>query len=514
MRKIDLHKAKHWLEAQPLHLFLLPVFFTINIYVQYAGLISMESLAVTLAGAFTFIFFLFKSLNYFIGDKIKSGLIATIMSILMLYFGDIKVGLSLIPGLFFLERYRYFFPLMILLSFSVLLGIYRSKNLHSFNLYVNTLFAFYTVLAIARFGAVINEAYQFSKEQERQKKQVKDMLMTGSVDKNKMPDIFFIMPDCYPSTLYQHEMLHYDNSYFDSALVSRGFYVASGSRSNFNRTTFSIPSTIDLNYLNFIDTSFAYPAIEYSKALAKAKKATLFTLLKIYDYKIINLSIFDLEDAPAFTKANFIRSSERGIILNNTIIGCYIRDFSWRLTKPATASPGYLTNEIIEHYKGYEKHNYKVIDSLQSILLTNNSDSIPKMIYLHLYMPHYPYFNDSAGNRYPDVDVFKKGGEVDRQKFAGYIKYTNQKLLNIVDGILQKTDREAAIVLQSDHGFDDIDVSRPQDAFRNYKAVYFHDKNYSMLYDSISNVNTFRVLLNKYFNQHLPMLPDSSYYIK
>jgi hypothetical protein len=34
------------------------------------------------------------------------------------------------------------------------------------------------------------------------------------------------------------------------------------------------------------------------------------------------------------------------------------------------------------------------------------------------------------------------------------------------------------------------------------------------LYDSISGVNQFRVVFNKLFHQHLPLLKDSSTYLK
>ena len=37
----------------------------------------------------------------------------------------------------------------------------------------------------------------------------------------------------------------------------------------------------------------------------------------------------------------------------------------------------------------------------------------------------------------------------------------------------------------------------------NLNAIYFPEKNYSGFYDDISNVNQFRVLLNKEFEQHL-----------
>ncbi|MDQ3277751.1 MAG: hypothetical protein M3Q06_05465, partial [Bacteroidota bacterium] len=53
----------------------------------------------------------------------------------------------------------------------------------------------------------------------------------------------------------------------------------------------------------------------------------------------------------------------------------------------------------------------------------------------------------------------------------------------------------------------------PNKVFRNLNAYYFSDKDYGMLYDSISPVNTFRVVLNKYFSQSFPLLKDSSFYL-
>jgi hypothetical protein len=41
-------------------------------------------------------------------------------------------------------------------------------------------------------------------------------------------------------------------------------------------------------------------------------------------------------------------------------------------------------------------------------------------------------------------------------------------------------------------------------------TYYFSDGNYSTLYDSISPVNSFRVILNKYFKTGLPLLKDST----
>lgn len=97
---------------------------------------------------------------------------------------------------------------------------------------------------------------------------------------------------------------------------------------------------------------------------------------------------------------------------------------------------------------------------------------------------------------------------------AGYIEYTNQQIKKVVENILLQTKGNDIIIIQSDHGIIDIDPTRKDDAFRNFNAFYFPDKDYGLLYEGMSNVNSFRVLLNKYFQQQLPLLQDNSFFIK
>jgi hypothetical protein len=43
-------------------------------------------------------------------------------------------------------------------------------------------------------------------------------------------------------------------------------------------------------------------------------------------------------------------------------------------------------------------------------------------------------------------------------------------------------------------------------------AYYFPDQDYSQLYPSISPINSFRVVLDKYFGGNYELLPDRHYY--
>jgi hypothetical protein len=69
------------------------------------------------------------------------------------------------------------------------------------------------------------------------------------------------------------------------------------------------------------------------------------------------------------------------------------------------------------------------------------------------------------------------------------------------------------IILEGDHGYRFYEKKDRLKEFRNLNAYYFSDRDYRSLSDSISPVNTFRVVLNKYFCNSLPLLKDSSIYL-
>jgi hypothetical protein len=79
----------------------------------------------------------------------------------------------------------------------------------------------------------------------------------------------------------------------------------------------------------------------------------------------------------------------------------------------------------------------------------------------------------------------------------------------MVNVILEK-DPTAAMILLGDHGYRRADVSTTKRLFQNLNAVYFPDKNYGFLYDSISNVNEFRTVFNKLFGQQFLLQRDST----
>ena len=157
--------------------------------------------------------------------------------------------------------------------------------------------------------------------------------------------------------------------------------------------------------------------------------------------------------------------------------------------------------------------NNIVIDSLMKIPL-HKSDS-PKFIYAHVYLPHPPFFYDENGSANELKTVLDEKSHEDRVLFLSYLKYTNNVTTKIIDGIMQSSEGRAVIILQSDHGFRNFKgaVSHPRLFFKNYSAFYFPDRNYSALYDTMSNVNTFPIVFNKYFGTNIQMQKDTTVFL-
>ena len=106
----------------------------------------------------------------------------------------------------------------------------------------------------------------------------------------------------------------------------------------------------------------------------------------------------------------------------------------------------------------------------------------------------------------------QQGHHID--SYLDYIPYTNQKIKELIDTIQQNTNHSAVIILMGDHGFRVTpDGSSTGHYFQNLNAVYFPEKNYRELNDSISGVNQFRIIFNTLFRQSLPVLKDSTVFL-
>jgi hypothetical protein len=153
----------------------------------------------------------------------------------------------------------------------------------------------------------------------------------------------------------------------------------------------------------------------------------------------------------------------------------------------------------------------KTLSSLQQTI--RNPDNKPRFVYAHFMLPHAPYNFDSSGNQLALPDHALSIPEK-MKPYTQQVGYANKIIRNVVQDIFTHSNKPLVIIIQGDHGFRFGTGPQKGLEFPNLNALYFSNGDYRMLNDSMTNINTFRVVLNTFFHQQFPQLKDSSYFLK
>jgi hypothetical protein len=135
----------------------------------------------------------------------------------------------------------------------------------------------------------------------------------------------------------------------------------------------------------------------------------------------------------------------------------------------------------------------------------------PKLVFVHLSTTHPPFVFDANGDPTTNaLHVMKpRGGEDDYYKgYKGTLAYSDRKMMEVVTALLEKSKNPPIIILQGDHGPEKAGESK---FYEILNAYYLPGTTPADLYPTISPVNSFRIVLNRYFGQNLELLPDESY---
>jgi hypothetical protein len=244
----------------------------------------------------------------------------------------------------------------------------------------------------------------------------------------------------------------------------------------------------------------SYSTVGYSYEVIRNSRVLKF--LKACNYQFYNCSIFDFKNQPAHKYTAFLPYGS-ALITSSTLFDRLKIDL-----RPAAEKGRFgkkLQNKLLYEYKDFNE----TILNLTNTLATKTTTS-PKFVYTHLIMPHYPYYFDSKGRPLSPEKLFGLKN-TNAQDYVEYLQYTNSKLLQLVDHILAVAPKPPVIVLLADHGFRQLNSKADHKYdFVNLNAVYFPGRSYDRMFDSIENVNEFRVIFNSLFGQRLPLLKDST----
>lgn len=330
------------------------------------------------------------------------------------------------------------------------------------------------------------------------------------------PNIYYILLDGYSGSDALRQFYRTNNSEFIDFLHDQGFWVGEHARSNYVRTLFSLPSTMNMDYLHefvekndLVETTDERPAFNY----LKQSKVRLF--LQRFGYTSVGMSSgftgWDMFGVQQFKDYKRGGANEFQSIVNQH-------------------TPLFPIAVALAVMDPFQKHR-----ELQELVI-GKIPELPKMFpehpivgFVHVMCPHPPFvFLRDGSPAEQKSPLFNLG---DGDYIVGTIMnpveyqtaYSNQlyhlnTLMEDAVARLRENDPEAIIILQGDHGggsgYHATDIYKTNFLERTsiLNAVYLPRGDYEDFYPTISPVNTFRIIFNRYFGEDYELLPDEVYY--
>lgn len=482
-------------KATPLYLLLLPLFFVLHGVNSNFGSVPAGD-ATLLFFSYIAVSFLITGIGWFVyRDLIKTGLLTLVIMAYHFFFGSVQDTLKAFSPQTFLSQYRFILPASILLFIALVVWLRkRKKTLWRANTYLNILFL--VLVLVDTFFLLVKTIKNTSNKDAS----VISSLLTPC-DTCPKPDIFFILLDQYAGHSALKEVFDFDNTVFEQALTNRGFHIVPRSSSNYNLTPFSMASALEMDYLSEEMGTRKKLNVGYSYRVIRNNSVVNFLRAQGYDF--CNYSVFDFPGQPAHEYGDFLPYGTK-LITYQTFTSRLARDIRSGILE-GKLGLGSIRRRIAYEYQHFNDTIFNLVKKA-----AEGHTGSPKFVYAHFMMPHYPYYFDSKGAPVPieKLGGFRKTNSVD---YIEYLQYGNGKILQLVDHILKSSANPPVIMLLSDHGFrhPGKKVDHRYD-FINLNAIFLPNKNYSGFYDTMTNVNHFRVFLNTCFNQQLPMLKDST----
>ncbi len=335
---------------------------------------------------------------------------------------------------------------------------------------------------------------------------------TESVPTDLLPNIYYIILDSYAREDLLEEAYGYDNSEFLSFLTEQGFYIAGRSQANYAQTELSIASSLNLDYLDELvwlvgSESGARRPIE---DLIQRSFVTAF--LEEHGYAIVGVTsgfnATDLKGSDVHVQAGRVWNEvEVGLLCSTPI--------------PWLAFTGKV-------FDPYAVHRQKILFALDHIADTADFPG-PQFVFAHVLAPHDPFVFDENGNAINPQHLYdlRVGNQYDEhgqlleqyvQGYTGQLAFISSKIKSSLENLIARSSRPTIVILQSDHGpggpfdLEDPGSARLKQKMTILNAYLFPDRDYANLYQEITPVNTFRVILNQYLGTDLELLEDESYY--
>lgn len=331
------------------------------------------------------------------------------------------------------------------------------------------------------------------------------------------PDIYYIILDRYDGARSLKEQLNYDNSSFLDFLSKKGFYVPKNSTTNYPKTFLSFGASLNMEYMDLLtDQTNGGASSDQSIVTPLIRNNKIVEYLKNRGYKYVQVGSWwqptttnpnaDISFYPP--KKGYPYADEFTTGFLNTTIAAPIFQIMFHDPMDVSVDP---QNNIHRSAAIYEFNAMKEVPRIPG----------PKFVFAHILLPHDPFVFDKDCNPITEKQVAEK---THQKNYVEQLKCANKKTEEMISTILSTSKTPPVIILQADEGTFPMNSPLPpkqgwgtasdqalREKFPILNSYYFPGKDTSMLYDTITPVNSFRVLFNTYFGENFPLLPDRNY---
>ena len=339
------------------------------------------------------------------------------------------------------------------------------------------------------------------------------------------PDIYLIVLDQYTGSAALREVYGYDNSPFERALESRGFVVPARAHGNYAHTILSLASMLNWTHLEGLATALGRDShrLEPVYQLIESNRAVHFLRASGYRFVFLPTSFPATASnrwadhalpAPPRAGARLVDAWLRA-----TPIGA-ARDWNCRRTQCLRTDFPYEIESAA--------HNEWKLDRLGELAA---GEPGPKFVLAHLVLPHEPYlFEADCSRRAPFWPLGPESGDgpAFRAAYTDQITCLNRMLLDVVEEILETSEREPVILLQSDHGhgriprdrlgrnlipFEAMDTAQVRERLSTFAAYYLPpvDGGEAVSAD-VTPVNLLPLVFDRYLGTSFGRAPDHVYW--
>ncbi|HET6456198.1 MAG TPA: hypothetical protein VFI02_17470 [Armatimonadota bacterium] len=492
------------------HPFLFALYPIIFLYAQNmdeASLVDLLRPAIAVVLLTAIVFLVLKAV---IRDTTKAAAVTSVGLVMFFAYGHAMEGFfegRSILGIY-VGRNLVLFPIWNCVFLAVIFLIIRSRRkLVDTTVFLNIAAVSLLAMSLLNIGAhQLHQGGSSRPSQRWQKFVTREAAQAVLNVKKPLPDIYYLIVDEYAREDVLNEYFDHDNSAFLSYLRSKGFYVASKATSNYHSTYNSLASSLNFGYLDKLTKSAGIASANRNVMREMNQRSRVSAILQKAGYTFVFF-------ASVWRTTN--RNPYADVFKNNSKIE--LSEFDRTLISSS------MLAVLGSRYTANRNSNLYVFDELERM----PGGRKPVFVFAHITVPHPPFVFDEEGN-YPQQG---KGLDTDQyiERYVDQLTYLNKRLQGIIESILSNSETPPIIIIQGDHGARynrpalrkkgselvlSPDAEGDQEKHVTHailNAYHFPNDGDKGLYDSISPVNTFRVLLNSYFGTDYRLLEDKSY---